>query len=82
MGVTTDSVDARIHNYIISHNAYPSPLLYHGFPKACCTSINNVVTHGIPDEFSASPAYLRRSLTDPTLLLHHPAVTGWRHSER
>ncbi|KZT70283.1 methionine aminopeptidase [Daedalea quercina L-15889] len=50
VGVTTDSIDARLHDYILSRNAYPSPLLYRGFPKSCCTSINNVVTHGIPDQ--------------------------------
>lgn len=56
MGVATENIDARIHDYIVSHNAYPSPLLYLGFPKSCCTSINNVVTHGIPDQFSALSA--------------------------
>ncbi|KAI0731861.1 methionine aminopeptidase [Fomitopsis betulina] len=50
VGVATENIDARIHDYIVSHNAYPSPLLYLGFPKSCCTSINNVVTHGIPDQ--------------------------------
>ncbi|KAH9927353.1 peptidase M24, structural domain-containing protein, partial [Fomitopsis serialis] len=50
VGVTTASIDAQLHDRILSHNAYPSPLLYRGFPKSCCTSINNVVTHGIPDE--------------------------------
>lgn len=51
-GVTTDYIDARVHDMIIARLAYPSPLLYKGYPKSCCTSINNVVTHGIPDEFS------------------------------
>lgn len=50
MGVTTDAIDAAVHEYIVSHGAYPSPLLYAGFPKSCCTSVNNVITHGIPDE--------------------------------
>lgn len=49
-GVTTDYIDARVHDMIIARLAYPSPLLYKGYPKSCCTSINNVVTHGIPDE--------------------------------
>ncbi|TFY53138.1 hypothetical protein EVJ58_g9616, partial [Rhodofomes roseus] len=48
VGVTTDSIDGQLHDYILSHSAYPSPLLYRGFPRSCCTSINNVVTHGIP----------------------------------
>lgn len=54
-GVTTDDIDALVHDMIIARLAYPSPLLYKGYPKSCCTSINNVVTHGIPDEFSMSP---------------------------
>jgi methionyl aminopeptidase len=35
----------------VTRSAYPSPLGYSGFPKACCTSVNNVIVHGIPDEF-------------------------------
>jgi methionyl aminopeptidase len=49
-GVTTNSIDAAVHNFIIAHEAYPSPLLYKGFPRSCCTSVNNVVSHGIPDD--------------------------------
>ena len=36
-GVTTNAIDAAIHDFIISHSAYPSPLLYSGFPRSCCT---------------------------------------------
>lgn len=50
VGVSTNSIDASVHDFIISHSAYPSPLLYSGFPKSCCTSINNVLVHGIPDD--------------------------------
>ncbi|TEB23750.1 methionyl aminopeptidase [Coprinellus micaceus] len=49
VGVTTDEIDEAVHNYIVEHGAYPSPLGYQDFPKACCTSVNNVVVHGIPD---------------------------------
>ncbi|KAF9235584.1 methionine aminopeptidase [Melanogaster broomeanus] len=49
-GVMTNSIDATIHDFIIARGAYPSPLLYSGFPRSCCTSINNVVSHGIPDD--------------------------------
>lgn len=49
VGVTTDEIDAAVCAYIAKHGAYPSPLGYKGFPKACCTSVNNVVVHGIPD---------------------------------
>ncbi|KAI0089231.1 peptidase M24, structural domain-containing protein [Irpex rosettiformis] len=48
-GITTDEIDAKVHDYIISHGAYPSPLLYKGYPKSCCTSVNNIMVHGIPD---------------------------------
>ncbi|KAM3578513.1 Methionine aminopeptidase 1D, mitochondrial [Umbelopsis sp. WA50703] len=48
-GVTTDSIDKILHSAIVSEGAYPSPLNYMGFPKSVCTSINNVIAHGIPD---------------------------------
>ncbi|MDO5722170.1 MAG: type I methionyl aminopeptidase [Actinomycetaceae bacterium] len=48
-GVTTDELDAIAHDYIISHDAYPSCLDYMGFPKTICTSVNEVICHGIPD---------------------------------
>lgn len=37
VGTTTNAIDAAIHDFIISHSAYPSPLLYSGFPRSCCT---------------------------------------------
>ena len=49
-GVTTDELDAIGHDYLMSHDAYPSALGYRGFPKSICTSINEVVCHGIPDD--------------------------------
>ncbi|KAI7885433.1 peptidase M24, structural domain-containing protein [Mucor mucedo] len=49
-GVTTNDIDKVIHEAIISKNAYPSPLNYMGFPKSVCTSINNIIAHGIPDD--------------------------------
>ncbi len=48
-GVTTDEVDAVVHEFLCDHGAYPSTLGYKGFPKSCCTSLNEVVCHGIPD---------------------------------
>ena len=47
-GMTTDDINRMVHDYIVAHDAYPSPLNYHGFPKSVCTSINEVVCHGIP----------------------------------
>ncbi|MED6293137.1 Methionine aminopeptidase 1D, mitochondrial [Characodon lateralis] len=49
VGMTTDEIDFIVHQETIRHNAYPSPLGYGGFPKSVCTSVNNVVCHGIPD---------------------------------
>lgn len=48
-GVTTDAIDARVHDEALARGAYPSPLNYRGFPKSVCTSINEVICHGIPD---------------------------------
>jgi methionyl aminopeptidase len=48
-GVTTDEVDRVVHEFLIDHGAYPSTLGYRGFPKSCCTSLNEVICHGIPD---------------------------------
>lgn len=48
-GVTTDELDRIGHEYLVDHGAYPSTLGYRGFPKALCTSLNEVVCHGIPD---------------------------------
>lgn len=48
-GVTTDQLDRIAHEYMIDHGAYPSTLGYKGFPKSCCTSLNEVICHGIPD---------------------------------
>ena len=48
-GVTTDDLDQVVHQFLIDHGAYPSTLGYRGFPKSCCTSVNEVICHGIPD---------------------------------
>lgn len=48
-GITTEELDRQCHDYIVhTLKAYPAPLNYHGFPKSICTSINEVVCHGIP----------------------------------
>ncbi|MEJ6619976.1 MAG: type I methionyl aminopeptidase [Pontimonas sp.] len=49
-GITTNQLDAIAHDFMISHDAYPSTLGYRGFPKSCCTSLNEVICHGIPDD--------------------------------
>jgi methionyl aminopeptidase len=48
-GVTTDRLDAIGHEFLCDHGAYPSTLGYRGFPKSLCTSLNEVICHGIPD---------------------------------
>jgi hypothetical protein len=47
-GVTTDALDAAVHDCVVGAGGYPSPLGYLGFPKSTCTSVNEVVCHGEP----------------------------------
>ncbi|MGH3496784.1 MAG: type I methionyl aminopeptidase [Nocardioidaceae bacterium] len=49
-GVTTDELDRVGHDFLVRHGAYPSTLGYRRFPKSLCTSVNEVICHGIPDE--------------------------------
>jgi methionyl aminopeptidase len=49
-GVTTDELDRIGHEFMLDHGAYPSTLGYRGFPKSLCTSLNEVICHGIPDD--------------------------------
>ncbi|MGI8792878.1 MAG: type I methionyl aminopeptidase [Acidimicrobiales bacterium] len=49
-GVTTDALDQACHEEIVRRGAYPSPLGYRGYPKSLCTSVNEVICHGIPDD--------------------------------
>ena len=49
-GITTDELDAVGHDFLVSHGAYPSTLGYRGYPKSLCTSLNEVICHGIPDD--------------------------------
>ncbi len=48
-GITTGDIDRWVHEYTLAHGATPAPLNYRGFPKSVCTSLNEVVCHGIPD---------------------------------
>lgn len=49
-GITTDELDGIGHEYVVRHGAYPSTLGYRGFPKSLCSSVNEVICHGIPDD--------------------------------
>jgi methionyl aminopeptidase len=48
-GVTTEEIDIFVHEAFIERGAYPSTVNYNHYPKACCTSVNEVICHGIPD---------------------------------
>ena len=65
-GVTTEEIDVYVHDLFVERGAYPSTINYHGYPKACCTSINEVICHGIPDS---------RQLRDGEIC--NIDVTGW-----
>jgi methionyl aminopeptidase len=72
-GMTTEDINAIVHEYTLAAGARPAPLNYKGFPKSVCTSINHVVCHGIP-----GPQKLRDGdiiNVDVTSVL--PAVNGW-----
>jgi len=49
-GITTNEINSIVHDETIKLGAFPSPLGYRGFPKSCCTSVNHVCCHGIPDD--------------------------------
>ncbi|MEA3408108.1 MAG: type I methionyl aminopeptidase [Chloroflexota bacterium] len=49
-GITMGQIDRWVHTYTAEHGATPAPLHYHGFPKSVCTSLNEVVCHGIPSD--------------------------------
>ena len=49
-GMSTDELDVIVHEFLVSNGAYPSTLGYRGFPKSCCTSVNEIICHGIPDD--------------------------------
>lgn len=50
-GITTDEINTLCHNFITDNNAIPAPLNYNGFPKSICTSVNEVICHGIPGSY-------------------------------
>lgn len=50
-GVTTLEIDRIVHEACIERDAYPSPLNYYNFPRSCCTSVNEIICHGIPDYY-------------------------------
>jgi methionyl aminopeptidase len=51
-GVTLNEIDQIVHDFTLRHDAESAPLGYHGFPKSICTSVNDVVCHGVPDDYA------------------------------
>jgi methionyl aminopeptidase len=49
-GITTETINALVHEYTLAHQATPAPLNYRGFPKSVCVSVNEVICHGIPGD--------------------------------
>jgi methionyl aminopeptidase len=50
-GVSTDEIDKLVHDFMLSKGAIPATLGYHGYPKSCCTSVNEIVCHGVPNDY-------------------------------
>lgn len=80
VGMTTDEIDAIVHEETVRRGAYPSPLNYCGFPKSCCTSINEVICHGIPDTTVSFFPLLFFNIEDgfsyPSNIMHSYILTG------
>ena len=51
VGMTLDDIDKIVHDYIVENDAYPSAIGFHKFAKSVCTSINDVVSHGVPNSY-------------------------------
>ena len=49
--MTLDDVDEIVHNFIVADGSYPSAIDFHHFPKSVCTSVNDVVSHGVPNSY-------------------------------
>jgi methionyl aminopeptidase len=71
-GITTDSIDKHVHSETVKRNSYPSPLNYSHFPKSCCTSINEVICHGIPD----STILMNGDILNIDVTIYHDGVHG------
>eukprot|EP01041_Mallomonas_annulata_P004640 gene4640-9208_t len=71
-GITTKDIDRVVHEETIKRNAYPSPLNYQGFPKACCTSVNEVICHGIPD----TTVLMEGDIINVDVTIFHDGVHG------
>ena len=67
-GMSTEEIDRLVYDFTTSHGAIPAPLNYEGFPKSVCTSINDVVCHGIPS-----------STEILTYIIHSGFISGYQN---
>lgn len=51
IGISTNEIDKIVHDFTLTNNAIPAPLNYRGYPKSCCTSVNDVICHGVPNTY-------------------------------
>lgn len=51
IGMSLEDIDKIVHDYIVADGAYPSAIGFHHFPKSVCTSVNDVVSHGVPNSY-------------------------------
>ncbi len=72
-GMTTEDVNTLVHEYTLAHGARPAPLNYRGFPKSVCTSVNDVICHGIPGARVLKDGDILNVDVTPVL----PADDGW-----
>lgn len=72
-GITTDEINTIVHDYTIAHDAIPSSLNYHGFPKSVCTSVNEVICHGIPGPYQLKNA----DIVNVDITSYFPAKKGF-----
>lgn len=70
--VATEEIDHAVHLACIARNCYPSPLNYYNFPKSCCTSVNKVICHGIPDRRPLQEG----DIVDVDITLYHNVYHG------
>uniref|UniRef100_A0A8C9DWK7 Peptidase M24 domain-containing protein n=1 Tax=Phocoena sinus TaxID=42100 RepID=A0A8C9DWK7_PHOSS len=70
--VATEEIDHAVHLACIARNCYPSPLNYYNFPKSCCTSVNKVICHGIPDRWPLQEG----DIVDVDITLYHNVYHG------
>jgi methionyl aminopeptidase len=72
-GMTTEDINTLVHDDTVRRGAYPSPLNYHGFPKSVCTSVNEIVCHGIPGAQKLRPG----DIVNVDVTTMYPAKNGY-----